>query len=183
MFALFCPIHHYNGLLHWRFPQQQPWLRSQKREINQYTNVKLLNTTKLYKHQARHCISLRNRSLHPLAMFLPTKHPSIPWVPEAFHARFPVSVKSCLRPSAEDVSACGRRNEAPRRAREKTSGTQGNPSTVFLQILKKTSEWISMDTAGKRALKLVNKRAMTLLRKVVKFYRCLWGEGHELYPL
>ena len=49
------------------------------------------------------------------------------WVLEAFHARFPVSVKrrSCLRPSAEYVSACGRRNEAPRRTREKTSGTQG----------------------------------------------------------
>ena len=26
----------------------------------------------------------------------------------------------------EHVSACGRRNEAPRRTREKTSGTQGN---------------------------------------------------------
>ena len=33
--------------------------------------------------------------------------------------------RSCLRPSAEHVSACGRRNEAPRRTREKTSGTQG----------------------------------------------------------
>ena len=30
------------------------------------------------------------------------------------------------RPSAEHVSACGRRNEAPTRTREKTSGTQGN---------------------------------------------------------
>ena len=147
-------------------------ITKKSREINQYTNVKLLNTTKLYKHQARHCISLRNRSLHPLAMFLPTKHPSIPWVPEAFHARFPVSVKSCLRPSAEDVSACGRRNRGPRRTREKTSGTQGNPCTVFLQILKKTSERISMDTAG-NCLKLVNKGAMTLLQKVVKFYKCL----------
>ena len=35
-----------------------------------------------------------------------------------------------------------------------------------------------MDTAGNRALKLVNKGAMTLLRKVVKFYKCLCGEGH-----
>ena len=66
-----------------------------------------------------------------------------------------------IRPSAEHVSACGRQNEAPRRTREKTSGTQGNPSTVFFQILKKTSERISMDTAGNRALKLVNKGAMT----------------------
>ena len=33
--------------------------------------------------------------------------------------------RSCLRPSAEHVSACGRQNEAPRRTREKTSGTQG----------------------------------------------------------
>jgi len=37
----------------------------------------------------------------------------VPWVPEAFHSRFPVSVKSCLRPLAE--------HEAPRRTREKTS--------------------------------------------------------------
>ena len=33
--------------------------------------------------------------------------------------------RSCLRPSAEHVSACGRRNEVPCRTREKTSGTQG----------------------------------------------------------
>ena len=49
---------------------------------------------------------------------------AVPWVPDA---RFPVSVKrrSCLRPSAEHVSACGQRNEASRRTREETSGTQG----------------------------------------------------------
>ena len=34
--------------------------------------------------------------------------------------------RSCLRPLAEHVSACGRRNEASRRTREKTSGTQGS---------------------------------------------------------
>ena len=33
--------------------------------------------------------------------------------------------RSCFRPSVEHVSACGRQNEAPRRTREKTSGTQG----------------------------------------------------------
>ena len=38
--------------------------------------------------------------------------------------------RSCLRPSAGHVSACGRRNEAPRRTREKTSGTQGTVSYV-----------------------------------------------------
>ena len=32
--------------------------------------------------------------------------------------------RSCLRPLAKHVSAYGRRNEASRRAREKTSGTQ-----------------------------------------------------------
>ena len=37
-------------------------------------------------------------------------------MPEAFQARFPVSLVS---------SAFGRRNEAPRRRREKSSGTQG----------------------------------------------------------
>ena len=53
----------------------------------------------------------------------------LPWVPEAFHARFPASVKSLkvtlLAASPLVSSACGRRNEAPRRKREKTSGTQG----------------------------------------------------------
>ena len=51
---------------------------------------------------------------------------SLPWVPEAFHARFPVSA------SPLGFSAFGRRNEAPRLAREKTSGTQGNvPRPLF----------------------------------------------------
>ena len=34
--------------------------------------------------------------------------------------------RSCLGPLAKHVWAYGRRNEAPRRAREKTSGTQGS---------------------------------------------------------
>ena len=52
---------------------------------------------------------------------------NVHWVPEAFHARFPVSVKSykvtrsCLRSAAD---------EAPRRTREKTSGTQGSVSAA-----------------------------------------------------
>jgi len=53
-------------------------------------------------------------------------------VPEAFHARFPVSVvlksdrRSFFRHSAEEESAAV--DEAPRRmrTREKTSGTQGS---------------------------------------------------------
>ena len=56
-------------------------------------------------------------------------------MPEPFHARFPVSVKSCLQPSAEHVSACGRRNEAPRRTREKTFGTQGTSTSLNRQKL------------------------------------------------
>ena len=35
-------------------------------------------------------------------------------------------LRRCLRPSAEHVSACGRRDKAPRRKREETSGTQGS---------------------------------------------------------
>ena len=149
MFAPFCPIHHYNGLLHWRSPQQQPWLRSQKSQ-ERSINTQMSNCWTHYtvKHQARHCISLRNRSLHPLAMFLPTKHPSIPWVPEAFHARFPASVKSCLRPAADETKLPV--------AREKKPLVRGQPFYDFLQILKKNSERISMDSAGHRALKLVN---------------------------
>ena len=49
--------------------------------------------------------------------------------------------RSCFRPSAEHVSDCGRQNEAPRRTREKASGTQGNvprqllsPYVIFLSI-------------------------------------------------
>ena len=46
---------------------------------------------------------------------------ALPWVPKAFHARFPFSVKSKVtRASPLVSSACGRRNEAPRRTREKT---------------------------------------------------------------
>ena len=41
------------------------------------------------------------------------------------------ALRSRLRPLAEHVSACGRRNEAPRRTREKTSGTQGNPDHLI----------------------------------------------------
>ena len=39
----------------------------------------------------------------------------LPWVPEAFHARFPV-------------------NETPRRTREKTSGTQGRSHSILVYI-------------------------------------------------
>ena len=50
----------------------------------------------------------------------------LPWVPEAFHARFPLSVKAFKKVTrAKHVSAGGRRNGAPRRTWEKTSGTQG----------------------------------------------------------
>ena len=55
------------------------------------------------------------------------------WVPETFHALFPVSVKSYKWPAAFFAasplvsSACGRHlAKAPRRTREKTSGTQGS---------------------------------------------------------
>ena len=48
---------------------------------------------------------------------------TLPWVPETFHARFPVSVKSYKWPARKafkDMSACGRHPaKAPRRAREK----------------------------------------------------------------
>ena len=50
---------------------------------------------------------------------------------------FSLLLLSCLRPSAEHVSACGRQNEAPRRTREKTSGTQGTSIWVRFQNLRK----------------------------------------------
>ena len=51
----------------------------------------------------------------------------LPWVPEAFHARFPVTVKSSA-------------DEAPRRTRKKTSGTQSNDWTENAQILSMRCE-------------------------------------------
>ena len=44
----------------------------------------------------------------------------LPWVPEAFHARFPLPVKAFKKVTrAKHVSAGDRRNEAPGRTREK----------------------------------------------------------------
>ena len=45
-----------------------------------------------------------------------------------------------LRPLAEHVSACGRRNEAPRRTREKTCGTQRNASLAWNKYYSQTSQ-------------------------------------------
>ena len=64
------------------------------------------------------------------------------------------------------------------------------PSTVF-QVLIKTCEQISVNTAGKRALKLGKlpssnvirpKRAKIFLHKVAEFYKRLYGVGHQLAP-
>ena len=58
----------------------------------------------------------------------------LPWVPETFLARFPVSVKlrrSGIRPTAEDVSAFSQHRNFPLHAR-KTSGTQGKVERAFL---------------------------------------------------
>ena len=64
------------------------------------------------------------------------------------------------------------------------------PSTVF-QVLIKTCKQISVNTAGKRALKLGKlpslnvirpKRAKIFLHKVVEFWQRLYGGGHELAP-
>ena len=70
----------------------------------------------------------------------------LPWVPEAFHARFPVFSRlrsSCLRPLAEHVSACGRRNKPSRCTREKTSGTQGSRFYVLPKIRNRTGKPVS----------------------------------------
>ena len=42
-----------------------------------------------------------------------------------------------VRPLAEHVSACGPQNEAPRRTREKTTGTQGKSPTDWSRYLRK----------------------------------------------
>ena len=80
----------------------------------------------------------------------------LPWVPETFLARFPVSVKSLwwpalrrswLRPTAEDVSAFGQHRKFPPYAR-KTSGTQGN--WEWNEQKKDTMEGLSLEKERKR---------------------------------
>ena len=52
---------------------------------------------------------------------------ALPWVPKAFHARFPVSVKSYkVTRGFDSKTSRPAADEAPRRTREKTSGTQGS---------------------------------------------------------
>ena len=53
----------------------------------------------------------------------------VPWVPEIFLARFPVSVKTWLRPTAKGVSAFGQHQKLPSYAR-KASGTRGTLQVV-----------------------------------------------------
>ena len=64
------------------------------------------------------------------------------------------------------------------------------PSTVF-QVLIKTCIQISVNTGGKRALKLGNlpssnvirpKRAKIFLHKVAELFKRLYGVGHQLAP-
>ena len=69
--------------------------------------------------------------LHCRATIPPKKIPAretLPWVPEAFHARFPVSplVSSRQRPKTCRPAA----DEAPRHTAEKTSGTQGRETCL-----------------------------------------------------
>ena len=52
------------------------------------------------------CISTRIVPSRP-SSFCFTVLLRLPWAPETFHARFPVSVKG-LRPFAEDLSSCDR---------------------------------------------------------------------------
>ena len=59
--------------------------------------------------------------------FFDRPFPHLPWVPETFLARFPVSV--WLRPTAEDVSAFGQHRKFPPYAR-KTSVQSSLPKTA-----------------------------------------------------
>ena len=125
MFALFCPIHHYNGLLHWRSPQQQPWLRTHKnheRSINtQMSNCWI--TTTLYKHPARHCISLRSRSFFASSSnVLAHKRPFYTLGARGFSCavsgfgqvlKSDPRRRSCLRPSADETKLPVAREKKP----------------------------------------------------------------------
>ena len=78
----------------------------------------------------------------------------LPWVPEAFHARFPLSVKAFKKVTrAKHVSAGGRRNGAPRRTWEKTSGTQGRRLSATQPFLVSSHDAPFGVTTLKTALK------------------------------
>ena len=64
--------------------------------------------------------------------FIGLSHIALPWVPGAFHARFPVS-PLVFSPSAD---------EAPRRTRERISGTQGNIALFFFLNIALVTEGV-----------------------------------------
>ena len=86
--------------------------------------ILLKKKQKWWSHTKKHAI------YGPDLRFVSVLHENgtvLPWVPEAFHTRLPASVKSY-------VSACGRRNEAPSRTREKTS-THTGPSSSRSHVI------------------------------------------------
>ena len=111
-----------------------PARRSNETEENEKSHflfetrsLRPLAFTELYKTpQVMVLPSHRLNSLASSGMFqaFSSVQCGVPWVPETFLARFPVSVKSFVPPTAEDVSAFGQHRKFPPHAR-KTSGTQG----------------------------------------------------------
>ena len=98
------------------------------RSYNPNENLRTINTTMLpkYVRHGGYCFYAFKlsceTSIDVFYFFLLKSVALIPWVPEAFHSRFPVSVirlrRSCLRPVGLPAT-----DEAPRRTLEKTSGT------------------------------------------------------------
>ena len=95
----------------------------------------------------------------------------LPWVQEAFHAQFPVSVKSLiaarvfgLRPNTCRPVA----DEAPRRTREKTSVTQGTQPRARQQKpvanLKNIPNQTGARKCQKRNMKKINPKHYTTMR-------------------
>ena len=81
---------------------------------------------------------------------------------------------SCLRPSAEHVSACGRRNEAPRRTREKTSGTQGTHHNKRCIILIFNFSWLLQAS--------LEKLKKTLVQTIGQQRRCIMNSSARYTP-
>ena len=106
----------------------------------------------------------------------------IPWVPEAFHARSPVSVSLKKWPARKASplvsSAFGRQNEAPPRTRETTSRTQGNvwAESPFRQM-KSEKEKSKVKNLAKTREITFSTKCQPLKSATPKTCVVLWGNN------
>ena len=118
-------------------------MMSKESKINE--GLALLNEKNNYQPLTQPMVETTTRKVTQLIKSL------LPWVPETFLARLPVSLSlysdpretffSRLRPTSEDVSAFGQHRKFPPQAR-KTSGTQGKSLLQEGHFYDMTAKWL-----------------------------------------